>query len=379
MEDRLKSLMSAGSKENRTRWVRAWQGNGKKVIGIVESLVPEEVIYAADMLPWRIQGTWREDVSLATRYRLVKSCTFLSHVLQSVLEGELDFLDGMVCSDRDEDFMRFWDTWESLGKVRLAYLLEVPIVESKLTQLRFAAEIRNLIAVLETFGQVRIDDDSLRRAIAVYDQGRALLRKVYELRKREAPPLSGGEVLSITTAATVMPRDVFNKELEALLPYLEQRKANISHTKPRLLLTTDLLDNPAYIDLIEKAGCLVAMDDMDTGSRYFWETVDGKGEDPAYALAERYLKNRLPRMLDWDKQAELIVQWVKEFNIDGVLEMPDMYDYPRSLRRLFLQRRLKQEGIPDASFERDYCLTNPGQLSTRVQAFLEMMESKSAK
>jgi benzoyl-CoA reductase subunit C len=196
MEDKLKSLLNAGNKENRIKWAREWQENGKKVIGIVENMVPEEVIYAAGMLPWRVQGTWREDVSLATRYRLVKSCTFLSHVLESVLEGELDFLDGMICSDRDEDFMRFWDTWESLGKVRLAYLLEVPIVESELTQQRFAAEIRNLIAALENFGQVRIDDDSLRQARAVYDQGRALLRKVYEMRQREWPPLSGGEALA---------------------------------------------------------------------------------------------------------------------------------------------------------------------------------------
>lgn len=378
MEDKLKSLVSAGNKENRTKWVHDWQKQGKKVIGVLDSLVPEEVIYAAGMLPWRIQGTWQGDVSRSVMYRHPQGNTFLNHVLELLLEGELDFLDGMVCSNRDEDFLRFRDYWEWLGKARLVHLVEVPIVDKEITRQRFTTKIRDLIGVIEEFGKVKIDDSSLRDAIAVYDKGRNLLRKMYELRKKEVPPLSGGEALAITNAAMVMPRDEFNKELEGLLPYLEKRKANVSHIRPRLLLSSDLLDNPAYMDLVEEVGCLVAMDDLDTGSRYFWETVDGGSKDPAYALAVRYLKNRSPRMLDWRGQAKQLVQWAKEFKIDGVLELPDTYDYTRGFRRPFLERWLREAGVPSMSFERDYHLANIGQLRTRIGAFLEILEAKSA-
>jgi benzoyl-CoA reductase subunit C len=373
MEDKLKRLMSAGNKENRTKWAHEWQGQGKKVIGVLDSLVPEEVIYAAGMLPWRIQGTWQADVSRAMIYRLPQGITFLNHVMQSLLEGELDFLDGMVCSNRDEDFVRFRDYWEHLSKTRLIYLVEVPAIDSELTRRRFISKIREFIGVIEKFGKVKISDSSLRDAIAVYDKGYTLLRKLYELRKKEVPPISGGEALAIVNAAMVMPRDEFNKELEALLPYLETRKANVKHTRPRLLLSSDLLDNPAYIDLVEKAGCLVAMDDLDNGSRYFWEKVDGGSKDPAVALAVRYLKNRSPRMFDWHGQAEQLVQLTKEFDIDGVLELPDTYDYVRGYRRPFLEGWLKEAGISSMSFERDYHLSNVGQLSTRIGAFLEIL------
>src|SRR4030042_4430528 len=105
MENKLKNLMSAGNRENRVRWAHQWQGQGKKVIGGLDSLVPEEVIYAAGMLPWRIQGTWQEDVSLAMVYRMPQSCDFLSHVLESLLEGELDLLAGMGLSNRDDDLV----------------------------------------------------------------------------------------------------------------------------------------------------------------------------------------------------------------------------------------------------------------------------------
>ncbi|MGD9394429.1 MAG: 2-hydroxyacyl-CoA dehydratase family protein, partial [Dehalococcoidia bacterium] len=196
MEDKFTKLISAGNKENRTKWATEWQQQGKKVIGVLDSLVPEEVIYAAGMLPWRIQGTWQADVSRAMRYRLPQGNTFLNHVLESLLEGELDFLDGMVCSDRDEDFIRFWDYWDYLSQTRLVYQVQVPILDSELTRQRFTSKIREFLDVIEKFGKVKVSDSSLRDAIAVYDKGRALLRKVYELRKREEPPITGGEALA---------------------------------------------------------------------------------------------------------------------------------------------------------------------------------------
>jgi benzoyl-CoA reductase subunit C len=378
MEDELKSLISAGNKENRTRWAQDWQKQGKKVVGILDNLIPEEVIYAAGMLPWRIQGTWQGDISMATVYRIPQSSAYLNHVMESFLRGELDFLDGIVCSNRDHDSVRLFDAFERLGKMELVHLLDVPIKDSEATKKRFAAEIRKFISAVEEFGKVKINDSSLREAIAIYDEGRALLKKMYELRKNEVPPLSGGEALAITNTAMVMPRNEFDKKLEELLPYLENRKAKISFSRPRILLSSDLLDNPAYVDLVEETGCVVAMDDMDTGSRYFWYMVDSDNEDPAYALAKRYLKNRLPRMVDWDEQVELLLQWVKEFNIDGVLDLTEMFDHTREFRRSFIERRLKEADIPEISFEREYHLAGVGQLKTRVGAFLEMLGSKSA-
>jgi benzoyl-CoA reductase subunit C len=374
MEDKLKKLIDASSKKNRTKWADEWQKQGKKVIGVLDSLVPEEVIYAAGMLPWRIQGSWKEDVSRAMNYRYPQGCTFLNHVLQSFLEGELDFLDGMVCSNREEDFRRFRDYWEWLGKGRLAYIVEVPTVDTEKTRKRFTGKIKDFIGEMEKAGKVKIDDKKLRDAIAVYDKSYTLLKKLYEMRKKEVPPVTGGEAMAITNAAMVMPRDEFNRALEELMPYLETRKAKVSHPRPRVLLSSDLLDNPAYIDLVEQAGCLVAMDDLDNGSRYFWATTDDSG-DPAQALAVRYLKNQSPRMFDWRGQGKQLVKWVKEYKIDGVLELPDVYDYPRDFRRPYIEGWLKEEGIPMMSFDRDYNLSNVGQLKTRIGAFLEVLQA----
>jgi benzoyl-CoA reductase/2-hydroxyglutaryl-CoA dehydratase subunit BcrC/BadD/HgdB len=375
MEEKLKSLIEAGNWNNRVNFAREWKAKGGKVIGIMDSLVPEEVIYAAGMLPWRIQGTWQGDVSRAMVYRLPQSCDFLSHVLESVLEGELDFLDGMVCSNRDEDFLRFCDYWDELSNIRFMHVLDVPIINTELSRKRFTTVMENFINTVGEFGNVKIDDSSLRYAIVTYNKGRTLLKKMYELRKKQVPPVTGGEALAITLSAMVMPRDEFNSKLESLLPYLNERKANIANSRPRLLLSSDLMDNPAYIDLVEKTGCLVAMDDMDTGSRYFWETVDI--EKPVDGLVKRYLNNRSPRMLDWQEQVEQLLRWTEEYHIDGILDLPDVYDYPRGFRKPFFEKHLKEKEIPLMSFMRDYPLAQTGQLSTRIGAFIEMLETET--
>ena len=137
-----------------------------------------------------------------------------------------------------------------------------------------------------------------------------------------------------------------------------------------------MLDNPGYLNLIEESG-LVAMDDLDTGVRYFTKAVDTTIADPIDALTQRYLsRHGAPRMTSWDIQMEEMIQWVKDFRIDGVINLPQTYCYPQTYRMPFVNMKLKEAGIPSMSIEREYYLANLGQLRTRIGAFSEMLETK---
>ncbi|MFC1534958.1 2-hydroxyacyl-CoA dehydratase subunit D [Thermodesulfobacteriota bacterium] len=373
MEDRLKSLIEGNSEANRIRWAMEWKKQGKKVIGVLSSEVPEEVISAADMLPFRITGTWQENISHARVYRSESSCAYCNHVLESLLAGELDFLDGIIIGDIDQDLVRLWDVILALKIKPFCHIMHIPFVDSELNYRYLSNEIRRLMSAVEVFGETKITDDSLRLSINTYNRMRDNLTSIYELRKKETPPLSGAETLGITTTATVMPKERFNQELEALLPYLEKRETDLDRTHPRLLVTSEMLDNPEYMELVEET-CLVAMDDIDNGSRYFNLPVDTAREDPVNALARRYLnRHGAPRMAHWDRQAEQIIAWVKEFSIDGVLGLPLTWCHPQSYRMPFLSEKLKEAGIPSISLDRAYHLANIGQLRTRIGAFVEML------
>lgn len=385
LENRLRELIEGNSEANRSKWAKEakeWTkaGNktkqGKKVIGVMTSYVPEEVISAAGMIPWRITGTWRENVDRARVYRAVSTMAYPTHVLESVLSGELDFLDGIVTSDQDQDLKCLWDVLVYVNKMPWTFCLQVPLSVSNLNYRFYAGEIRRLTKSLEDYSGQKISDESIHSSIITYNKMRSLLSQVYELRKRQVPPLSGAEVLGITTAAQVMPKEKFIQELESLLPYLETREANVKKVQPRILLVSDMLDHPGYLRLIEEHG-LVAMDDLDTGVRYFIQNVDTNLTDPANALAKRYLgRHGVPRMADWAGQMDQILKWTQEYKIDGVVFLPLVADYCQRFREPNLRERLQGIGVPSVSLEREYCLANVGQLRTRIGAFMEMIAKK---
>ncbi|MFC2017660.1 2-hydroxyacyl-CoA dehydratase [Chloroflexota bacterium] len=271
LEEQLKVWRKATSEDNRFRVARELKKQGRKVIGVISDYVPEEAIYAAGMLPWRIMGTWREDAAQATLHRPVNAEVYTTHVLESLLAGELDFLDGIVVPHLDDDQRRLWDVCVHLDMMPLIHYLYIPRKESEFCLTEFAEGIRRLVGELEKLGTVKVSEESLRQAIDVYNKWRRCLMEIYELRKREVPPLSGSEVLGITTASFTMLKEELTQQVEVVFDQLKKRKTSLSQVRPRILVSSENLDDPAYLELVEDAGCLVAMDDLDTGSRYIWQ------------------------------------------------------------------------------------------------------------
>jgi benzoyl-CoA reductase/2-hydroxyglutaryl-CoA dehydratase subunit BcrC/BadD/HgdB len=81
-------------------------------------------------------------------------------------------------------------------------------------------------------------------------------------------------------------------------------------------------------------------------------------------------------MFNWNKHINQILHWVREYEIDGVLNFPAIYAYWRELFSPYLHERLDNEKIPIMTFLRQYHVANVGQLKTRIQAFLEILESR---
>ena len=274
----------------------------------------------------------------------------------------------------DDDTRRLADVLTHEGKPSFVHLMHLPRQNSDTACRAMADSVTRLAEALQKFGSA-ISDSSLLEAVKISNKNRQLLEQIYELRKRPIPPLSGAEVLSITFAAAILPKNRFNRDLEEVMPYLQQREAPLKKFSPRLLVRSDKLDEPSYISAIEKVGCLVAMDDTDVGSRYFMQMVEADSRDIIYAIAKRYLNRpSCSRMFSWDRQVEQLRDWVAEFKIDGILELPQMYSYWQQCQVPFLRDRMAALGIPFASVERMYHLTQLSQLQTRVQAFVEILE-----
>ena len=375
MEEKLSVLIQANQPENRAQWAREWKEAGNKVMGMLCIYVPEEIVSAAGVLPWRVTGTWEDSTPRASLYRPEMTCRYCSHVLESVLAGELDFLDGLATTQVDDDFKRLWDVLHYLGQPPFAHIMYLPHTVSKTTMTMWNKSVKDFVAAMEEFAGKKITEQDILEQVEIYNEMRSLLHSVYQMRKRQTPPLTGAEMLGLTTAARVMPKPEFNQRLESLLPYIETRQVETPSPQPRLLLCGEFLDNPDYARLVEDTGALVVMDELDTGSKYFMGTVDTSQGEPLAQIAERYMNRPgLSRMGDWRGQAQQIISWVKDYDVQGVVELRQLYSLPLDYRAFYLGNVLKEAGIPYLTLNREYHASHMGMLSTRVEAFVEMIQ-----
>ncbi len=375
VERELHSLVELAQSPNYINYALKWKQGGGKIWGVLDSYVPEEVLLAAGILPWRIRGSRKPFPDLALQHRTLTCNPYYNHVVQSVLEGELNFMDGIAATDWEQDGTRCYDLLDYWKKPGARHILHVPNGNSKRQEEEFVRGIKQFIDAVENFSGKKITMDSLKRAAQQVNKVRSLLMRLYSLRQRQQVPVSGAECLNLCLAGMTMAREEFIPKMEGLFPYLEGRPTPGKTTKPRLLVVGDLLDDGAFMDLVEGAGARVAMDDLDTGSRYFWGAVDTDSSDIIAAIAHRYL-NRVPcpRMEFWEEEIDQVIKWTADFKVDGILLLYLPWCYCREFRTPFWTRRLKEAQIPFAAFEREYCLFHPAQLKTRIEAFIETLQ-----
>ncbi len=373
-EARLSRLVGMSLAENRNLWALSAKREGMRVVGMLDSYVPEEILLAARIVPYRVLGSESAETPLAEVWRLPDMCRFTNHALESILSGELRFLDGIVFTDWDDDERRLYDVCAHVKAVPFNYILHVSRTDAPRAYSYFAMLLRRLIDAVKQQWSINISDESLWDAIELCDRARVLQRQLYEWRRRTVPPVSGAEALGIVMAGFYMSKEEYVSELEGLMDYLSKREAPLADCATRLLVASDHLDFLSYLQIIENEGCVVAMDDLDTGSRHFWNTVGTTDQDPVYALAKRYLTRPPdPRMGFWDRQVDQVIEWANDYDIDGILHLPYLGGFERLCCNPYFTRRLEEAGVPMRTFVREYHVANVGQLRTHVGAFLESL------
>ena len=77
-------------------YLEEWTAQGKKAVGFLCSHVPEEILHAADVLPYRLRAPGCTDTASADVYMGHVNCTFVRSCLEYIFAGRFDFLDGFV-------------------------------------------------------------------------------------------------------------------------------------------------------------------------------------------------------------------------------------------------------------------------------------------
>lgn len=356
------------------------KAEGKKVLGTYCCHLPEEILYAAGIMPYRIKGTGVSSDSEAEAYMSSFSCSHARATLENFLNGTYDFLDGLVGADGCQMVQRVYDNWKAInkdGNKPLAFhQFIIPRVSTSRARDFYVMEIKELKEMVEKLSGNTATDEKLLQAIEVYNKTRRLIRELYELRKADTPVVSGTECLRIILAAMSMPKDLFNQMLSDFLKAAKNRKPITDH-KARLMIIGSALDDPEYLKIFEDKGGLFVTDVQCFGSRYLWEPVELIDNDPLTSIAQSYLERTVcPRMCDMHyKTTDLILQMAKDYKVDGIVFAKMRNCDPWGGESMFIDNKVKEAGIPLLVLEREEIVANAGQVAIRAEAFIEMIEA----
>lgn len=357
--------------------VEDFKDEGGKVVGYFCSTVPEEVITAGKMLPFRMRGTGSTSTECADACFTPINCSFPRHCFNQALEGEFEFLDALIVINSCDHIRRIYDNWiDQLDEPELVHIMSLPRKTGDRQVQWYRDEIAVFKEKLEEHFDIEIGDDDIREAIKLHNDVRRLQRELYELRKVDRPPVTGAEALRIMVAGTALPKADYKPLLEEVVEAVSGHEGPGDH-RARVLVTGSELDSPEFIETIEGQGALVVTDATCFGTRLMWRTVDEEEPDPMRALAQYYVHDRpsCPRMHgDQTRRLDFVRELVEEFKVDGVIGERMNFCDIWQVEHFMTGGDLKEEGIPFTQLDREYVLAGKGQLQTRVQAFVETMK-----
>jgi bzd-type benzoyl-CoA reductase N subunit len=370
--------------ENRDMRAKELKAEGKKVMGYLCCLAPLEIMSAADIVPIRILGNVKEPVTRADAHLETIACPYVRSCLDIALKGAYDFIDGLVVPHTCDNTYALYAIWAS-GIVPITpsyhHYIDGPHMTFPTSIEYFDVELDRFRKSLEEFTGKRITNQSLNKAIKLYNQNRALLRELYGLRRQDPPLLTGIEMTKILVACRVIPVEESNELIGEVIKEVKNRR-DVPTKKTRLLVYGGEIDDIALIELIEESGANVVVDDHCLGVRSFWHDVQ-VNTNPIHSLSVRYIENvACPRTYkqreqgykrDMDNRFGYLLEFAKEYNVKGVILYIIRYCDTFELDAPGVREYFQKAGYPVLHIEDDYSVTTIGQLKTRVQAFLEMI------
>lgn len=267
--------------------------------------------------------------------------------------------------------------YELLENQEKLYYYQVPqAVERNYSKPLIISEIRYMIKMLKSRFGIEVTDDMLREAGKRLNAERESAMELLDIQRTCPPPVMGLEVYeALEKNRGILNRedrtDANRKSREELL-----RKAGKENVDGKRILITGCPIGGVYHKVLraieENGGVVVCFENCEavkTAKRY----VDTKAPDIIEALADCYLNTSCAIMAPNPLRFEQLKEFVKEYNIDGVIDvtLPTCHAY--SVEKYKIQRFMKEMEVPYITVETGDSDADKGQLTTRLSAFIEML------
>lgn len=362
----------------------ARQEKGGKVFGTFCVYVPDEVIFAADAIATGLCGGSQFWVPGGEKVLPTNTCPLIKASVGARLDRTCPFfrIADMYIGETTCDGKK--KAWEILSEDVPVHVMDLPQMKRAKDVKAWAEEITALKDVVEKFTGNKVTSEKLAESIKLINNKRKALARLYECRKNENVPISGTDALVISQIAFYDDPARFAQMTNKLCDELEKRIAEGVSVTPagtkRIMLTGTPLAIPNWKlhNIVETSGAVVVCEEMCTGTRYFERYVDESKEtveEQIDAIAERYMGINCACFTPNHARIDDIIRLAKEYKVDGIIDVNLKFCNLYDTEGYFVERALKEEGIPVLGIETDYTDSDAQQLRTRVSAFVEMLNN----
>lgn len=359
----------------------------KVKVGTMCIQIPSEIIYALDGVPIRLCNGFYTDDEIGSDLLPQKSCPLVKASVGLLASKNLTDRPDMIYSPTTCDQKtKAGSTIEGFGYDVVD--VDFPRTkESEISREFFRRSIRAFSADLSVKTGKKLSRKKLRASISKISYAQSLYHRLSDFRKNKAVPILGNDMFLVTNAFFFDKIDNWIEATEALVRELEQRVKEAVHVagkvSPRIVYTGSppIFPNYKIPLIIEESDAIIVADETCSSNRMFNDRVavdEWFVNDMVDSLADKYLKAcTCPVFTKNDDRIRRIIELVRSHSADGVIYQAFAGCTVYELEQRSVLEAMEKAGIPILYIESDYSPSQHGQLSTRVEAFVESLKIRN--
>lgn len=347
---------------------------GKKAVGVMPYFAPEELVYAAGMMPF---GLWGAEMQVAEskKYFPAFYCSIIHANLEMGMTGALKGLSAVMIPLSCDGLKGMGANWQ-YGVKDIA-VIDVPYAQNR----KIAAgkeftttKYKKIAAQLEEIAGKKLTNEAVLDAIKVFNENRAACLEFTKLVAEHPDQVSCQDRATVLKARFFMDR----KDHTAMLKELNEslKAAPAAEWKGKKVVTTGIIEDPLpLMKIFDENKLCIAADQITHESVDFRYPVPEIAEDPISGYGERLAAIEGASVLfDPTKiRVAQLVDLAKEAKADGIIWVaakfcdPEEFDYP------IAKREVEKANIPFTSIEIDQQMVNYEQVRTAIETFNDII------
>jgi benzoyl-CoA reductase subunit C len=351
--------------------VRRWRTAGGKVLGHFQVYFPEEIAHAAGLLPLKIRGAQVEARQSEARFGSYL-CSILKTSLELALSNRIElemFVAPSIC-DAARNLAAVWGR----NFPHASEILYLPQNANSAHTVEYMRhEYDRLRRAVERAADRLVTDEGLRQSIAVFNENRRLLRRLYAIKRERPWLLPVDEAYVLTAIGGCIPREEHNALLEDLLPRIDARTTR-PQDRLRVVFEGGFCEQPP-IDLLRAIAqsCYVVDDDLLIGLRWIDADVDTLG-DPLRNLAEAYVEHSSYSAVQHDRRKpkeQMLLQRIHAAGAGAAILTAAKMCEPGLDEQVAYAKALDLAGVPYFVSEFEESMTAFEGLQIQLETFVE--------